>query len=420
MGLFKRGKYWVADFWFKKRRYQVSSRITNHEQAKTWLRAFRTNLALTGVGMVQKEPAPILSVFLKGQFLDMVRQGAKKPRTMTFYSQRVKRLCEYPPFTTLRLDQVDEIAVQGYVAFRQRPKQAAATKTTTIHQAPTNSPPLFNVMPRRRMPTAAHLSIATINGELRTLRKALIFASRCKLCDRPRVSTLPGETNRTFVLTGEMELAFLAVANYPLKQVAILMLDLGLRPEECVSLRKADITYDAVTVVGGKTANARRVLPQTERTREVFALCAALYPESEWVFPGSKSGHFTRGAIDNLFTRLRSLSRILPQPPTHTAGVAVVAVPVASTARFFPREFVLYSCRHTFATRLAEACGGDTFLLMKALGHASPVMCSKYIHPSADYLTLALKKKELLDRLMRGEVDATHSLTSPHFKDGNG
>jgi len=291
-----------------------------------------------------------------------------------FYTDKINRLCEYRPFTQLTMDRIDELAIQAYKDSRLKLNKA----------------------------------VVTINRELGTLRKALRFAVDCNLITKaPRVRLLPNEHQRTFVLDGELEKQYMALADYPLKQVAILMLDLGLRPEEAVSLRKSDVSGTSyspdhvpdskkmignvtdggiMTVRKGKTAAARRSLPQTERTREVFELCFALHQESEWVFPGSKNGHYTAGAISNAHAALRKKYDL-------------------------PKEFVLYSCRHTYASRLAEVSNGDVFLLMRALGHSNPKMCARYVHPRADYLTLISRQKEILDKVMRGEEEV-HTETS--------
>ncbi len=343
--LTKRGSIWHYDFRFQRQRFQGSTFLKNKEKAESFVAKFRSDLALGLVGLTHRDPPPILSVFLKGAFLDSVKQNAKKPRTLEFYECRIRSLCQYPPFTQLRLDRIDELAVQGY-------KDARLAK---------------------------RLAIASINAELRTLRKAMIFADTCGLIRYKRIRALPGEKGREYILDGETETRYLALADYPLRQVAILMLDLGLRPEEAVGLRKVDIADDAVAVIEGKTVNARRSVPQTERTRAVLELCSSLFPDSEWVFPGNKGKHLTRGAVTDRHAELRQ-------------------------EHGFPVQFVLYSLRHTFASRLAEACGGDTFVLKEALGHASTRTTEKYVHLTGRRLTLAMRQKELLDKAMRGEV----------------
>lgn len=345
--LFKRGKYYWFDFRFRGTRHQGTTFLKNKENAESYVAAFRTNLVNTGVGLTTPSAQPpLLSVFLKGAFLDNVRQNAKKPRTKLFYAYGVKRLCAHPPFTRLRLDAIDELTIQAYKDARLAVKRA----------------------------------VVTINRELGTLRKALRFAEDCKLITKaPRVRLLPNEHQRDFILDGEMEKRYLALADYPLKQVAILMLDLGLRPGEAVSLRKSSISGSppTVAVLAGKTVNAKRTLPQTNRTIEVFALCASLFPESEWVFPGRKGQHFTAGAVSNRHTDLRK-------------------------AHELPAEFVLYSTRHTYGTRLAES-GASPFEICYLMGHASIKMSERYIHFAPSSVIRASAQKELFDKMRRGE-----------------
>lgn len=351
-GLLKRGRYWNFDFWFKKQRHQGTTRLTNHEKAKLWLSAYRTNLAMTGVGLVQKEAPPLLSVFLNGPFLQHVTQQNANPRTVYCYTSKVKLLAEYAPFKTKRLDQVGELEVQGFKDHRLAQKK----------------------------------SPATINGDLRVLRKALKFADKCGLIRYRGLNVLPGEKNRVFVVSAELEREYLAVAVYPLHEVAVLMLDLGLRPDEAVSLRKTDVDGNAVTVRSGKTSNAKRSLPQTRRTLEVFALCRAAFPDSDWVFPGRKSNHLTRGRVSMAHIELRSDHPV------------------------WPTEFLLYSLRHTFGTRLAES-GASPFDICALMGHSSVKISERYIHITPDHLGLAMKRKEAYDRLLRGEVPTNPLLT---------
>jgi integrase len=47
------------------------------------------------------------------------------------------------------------------------------------------------------------------------------------------------------------------------------------------------------------------------------------------------------------------------------------------------RPFVLYTCRHTFLTRLG-ASGCDVWTLARIAGHSSIAMSYRYVHPSED------------------------------------
>jgi integrase/recombinase XerC len=48
-----------------------------------------------------------------------------------------------------------------------------------------------------------------------------------------------------------------------------------------------------------------------------------------------------------------------------------------------PKEIVLYSARHTFATKVMGATG-DLSLVMRALGHSSAQTAMIYQHPSLE------------------------------------
>lgn len=350
MALTKRGRFWHYDFEYKGKRFQGSTDQTNRNLAKLVEAKMRSDAALERFGIAAPKAAPIGKDFLEGKFLHHVRKHAKKPRTALFYTEHVARLLKHAPFAELRLNQIDGEVVAGYA-----PKAA----------------------------------IATINGDLRTLRKALNLAFEWRLIPRPvKVRALPGENNRKFVLTGEMETFYLSLLSYPLKQAAILMLDLGLRVEECVSLRKADTGVE-VTVLDGKTVNARRNLPHTNRSNVAVSDLFALFPDSPWLFPGKKDGHLQRKSLDNLHAKVRREHGL-------------------------PAEFVLYSLRHTFGTRLAES-GASPFEIKAAMGHSDIRVSQRYVHPSQASISLAMARKEALDKMLRGEsqeISAEKSVSS--------
>ena len=55
------------------------------------------------------------------------------------------------------------------------------------------------------------------------------------------------------------------------------------------------------------------------------------------------------------------------------------------------RQFVLYSLRHTFLTRLGES-GCDAWTLARIAGHSSIAMSTRYVHPSGDAVLAAMAK----------------------------
>ncbi len=403
MSLKKRDSgYWHFEFIYKGKRFQGSTGQKNINQARLALAAIRSNAALEHLGVAPPRVSPKFREFMEGRFLTHVRQHSKKPRTVEFYESRTLRLLDY--FADFRLSDIDEDAISKYTTQRALMRRRKRGNKASAGVALRAIPP---VMGRSGMATETdHIGAGTINRELATMIRALRLAYEWKLITRiPKIHRLPNEKGRDYILTGEMENAYLAVIEYPLKQAAILMLDLGLRPEECVSLRKADIeeaaktagdftfqapdiravmipdrmpASSALTVRSGKTANAARSLPLTARSSNIITELCALWPDSEWLFPGRKSGtHMTRANLDHL----------------HQA---------ARLKNGWPKEFVIYCCRHTYGTRLAES-GAQPFEICKLMGHHSITVSQRYIHLSAEHLTMAAKRAEAFSKMLRGE-----------------
>lgn len=345
MAILKRGRYWHFSFEYRGKLYRGSTDQTNRNIAKLVEAKVRSDAALEAFGIAPPKTAPLFKEFLEGKFLAHVRQhNAPKPGTVRYYTEKVGRLLKYPPFASLRMSEIDEEVIGDYCR-----GQANA------------------------------VAVATINGDITTLRKALIMAYDWRLIPRrPKIKNVPGAKGREFVLDGPLELLYLSLADYPLRQAATLMLDLGLRTGECVALRKEDVTDEAVTIWEGKTKNAGRAIPQTERTRQVIKLLCALWPDSPFLFPGRKGKHYNRKSLDNLHAALREKHDL-------------------------PAEFVPYTFRHSFGTRLAES-GASPFEIRKLMGHGSVTVSERYIHLSSQHLTLAMKRKEAYDRIIRGEV----------------
>lgn len=369
MALIKKGRFWHYEFVYKGRRYQGSTDQTNINKARLTLAKVRSDAALEHFGIAPPKDAPIFKEFMEGRFLDHVRQHNKeKPATVAFYEEKTKRLVEYSPFAQARLSEIDEGMVAEYQQIRVKMK--------------------------RRHRTDGLVSASSANRELSTLRKALNLAYTWKLITRaPKFRTLPGEKGRKYVLSGDAEKAYLAKAEYPLKQAAILILDLGLRPEECVRLRKSDVLGNSVCIQDGKSKNARRVITLSKRAKDTLGILAALWPKSEFVFPGRRKGkHLTRSALDNMHAAIRD-----------------------ADGSDFSKDFVLYSLRHTFGTRL-DASGASPFDIKDLMGHSDVRVSQKYVHPTSEHVDLAMKRKELYDLLARGEAAGVPAINADSVK----
>jgi integrase len=179
----------------------------------------------------------------------------------------------------------------------------------------------------------------------------------------PKIRLLAGERHREHVVTPEEEAKYLAAASPLLSDVATVLIDSGMRPEECFRLLWENVTWTnarhgTLLVTHGKTAAARRVLPMTKRVRSVLEMRWEQLgsPREGWVWPApTKSSHIEPSTLKKQHARALKL-----------AGV---------------RPFVLYSLRHTFLTRLGES-GCDVWTLARIAGHSSIAISSRYVHPS--------------------------------------
>lgn len=189
----------------------------------------------------------------------------------------------------------------------------------------------------------------------------------------PTVKMLPGERHREHVVTTDEEVRYLATAPEPLASVAVVLIDTGMRPDECYRLRWESVNWSngrngTILVTHGKTAAARRVLPLTKRVRHILEMRweSEGWPNEGWVWSApTRSGHFEQSTLKKQHRKALRLSHVRP--------------------------FVLYSFRHTFLTRLGES-GCDAWTLARIAGHSSVAMSARYVHPSEDAVLDALDR----------------------------
>lgn len=218
------------------------------------------------------------------------------------------------------------------------------------------------------------LQVSSINSSLQVLRRVLRLAVEWGVIDHaPKIKMLPGERHREHVVTPEEEVRYLGAASEPLASVAVILIDTGLRPDECYRLQWEWISWTngrngTLLVTHGKTAAARRVLPMTPRVRRVLEAHwkASKCPAEGWVWSApTASGHFERSTLKKQHRKALRLSRVRP--------------------------FVLYSLRHTFLTRLGES-GCDAWTLARIADHSSTAMSVRYVHPSEDAVLAAVER----------------------------
>ena len=220
-----------------------------------------------------------------------------------------------------------------------------------------------------------------MNRQLATLRRALRLAHEWKVIDSlPKIRLLQGERTREFVFSREQEPVYLNAAPQPLKDLALLMLDTGLRDGEALALRWPDVhmqpapsaKFGYLQVQKGKSVRARRTVSLTARVQTMLAA----RPEkssSEFVFPGRSGKPMLVTSLDHLHAKVRESLKM-------------------------PADFVVHSLRHTMLTRLGML-GVDAFTIMKIAGHSSITISQRYVHPSPESVERAFEKLEVSNQL---------------------
>jgi len=126
-----------------------------------------------------------------------------------------------------------------------------------------------------------------------------------KLEIAPQVKKLPGERHRERVVTWPDLARYLASAPEPLASVATVLVDTGMRPEECFRLRWDAVTWcngrhGSLMVTHGKTAAARRMLPMTPRVRATLEHRweGTGKPTEGWIWSAqTRSGHLEPSSL---------------------------------------------------------------------------------------------------------------------------
>ena len=126
------------------------------------------------------------------------------------------------------------------------------------------------------------------------------------------------------------------MAPQPLRDVATMILDTGMRPGEAAALEwkhvrlepAAASKFGHVRIPGGKSKNAKRNLSLTARVAAMLTVRKS--GAGRFVFPGASGVPFLVSSLDHQHTEFRLLLGL-------------------------PLEFVVHSLRHTMLTRLGES-----------------------------------------------------------------
>jgi integrase len=236
-------------------------------------------------------------------------------------------------------------------------------------------------------------SVVTVNGDVRTLRRVMNLAHEWGVLSFvPKVHELPGEKGRERVVSQKEEAVYLYHAGGTLRDLAILAVDTGLRPDsELFPLEWVNVSLQstpeapngAVCVPEGKTASAVRAVPLTARGSDLLrARRQSAHAETKFVFPGpGNGGHIT--TVQHAHKRTIRDGNLTPFP--------------------------FYCWRHTFGTRCAES-GMDRFSLARLMGHSSPRVTEKYyVHVTESHVAAGFGK--FIEYQARNVIEAVPSLT---------
>jgi len=330
--IYKRGKYFSYKFQWNGQMLYFSTGLTNATAARKAESIKRASLAEGRAGIKRPEDIPTLHEYLERTILPWAEaQFVAVPASLKWYRNESRVLIEHAPLADARLHEINNTLVSGFKSWRQKQGRA----------------------------------IATINSSLRVLRATLSHAVEDGHINyAPKIRQLKGAAKRDYVLPPELEQKYLENCTQPLRDVAIIMLDAGLRPKEIYCLRWEDFRFDAknpaIRVKGTKSAAAIRIVPMTPRVRDMLV--------GRWEAAGKPLHGFA-------FLAKRRADHIIDNTVMEPHWNAV------RDSGINMKEFKLYCLRHTCLTRWGDR-GMDAWSLAYLAGHSSIKQSMTYVHPT--------------------------------------
>jgi integrase len=346
VGVYRRGKTWWFVFEFGGRRIQESSGFRNKTAAIRAEAKRKTELVERRAGFTKLKQAPKFDTFAQ-EFLEWSGRH-HRPKTYGLHAWNCKTLKRF--FGGKYLDDITTEMVENFKSARK-------------HEV------------RKKAKDGRLITDTTVNRGLETLKAMFYQAERMGyFVKNPVVGVqmFRQSLDSMRVISYEEQASYLAEASQPLRDIAEIMLDTGMRPEEVFRIRAENIDFKQMTIFNpfGKTKAARRTIPMTAN---VSSRLKGRVKESErltspFVFPSPA----------NVQTPIGSVKK------AHQAAV--------DRAEIKPR-FRLYDLRHTFATR-AAASDMNLPTLAAILGHTNIQMTMRYVHPAAEEKKRAIHKFE--------------------------
>jgi integrase len=342
MALYRRGKTWWYVFEFGGRRIQESSGFRNKTAALRAEAKRKTDLLERRAGFTKLKQPPKFEEFVE-QFLKWSEQQ-HRPKTHELHSGNCKALKRF--FRGKWLDEITQGMVEDFKMTRIQEKRWGEREEIVV-------------------------SGVTVNRALSTLRLIYNYAERCgyHVSNPVKHVVFFREVGSTRIISPEEEKAYLVTTSQPLRDIARVMLDTGMRPEEVFRIETANLDFRQRTILNpfGKTKAARRKLTMTD---EVWSILKERTVSSK--------GSYAFSSPDNPEKPIGSVRK------AHDAAVR--------RAKMLPK-FRLYDLRHTYASR-AVVAGVDLPTLAALLGHTSIQMTMRYVHPAEEHKREAAGKIE--------------------------
>ena len=212
MGLMKRGGVYWFEFWAGGKRYRKSASVGNQQAAGQIECAFRTALAKEDVGITERKVVPSFRAAMT-DFLFWSAQSHKEPTHARYITSSVALLKH---FRDTSLDKVTPEEVERFKITRAREYKTVRGKGSALN-------------------TTKRLRPATVNRELACLKALFNLVIKADILAKnpvSRVKMLCENNLQTRLLSFTEQHAYLAKATPVLRDVATLILETGMRPEE--------------------------------------------------------------------------------------------------------------------------------------------------------------------------------------------
>jgi integrase len=346
MALYRRGRVWWYVFQCGGRKVQESTGLRNRTAALRAEAKRKIDLFERRAGFRKLKQAPRFEEFVE-QFLKWSKDQ-HKPKTHALHEWNCGTLKRF--FGGEYLDEITSEMVGNFKSTRKQERRQGAKDERLV-------------------------SGTTVNRALETLKAMFYQAERMGYFVKNPVvgvSMFQQPLDSMRVITFDEQRAYMTNASNLLRDIAEVMLDTGLRPEEVFLIKVENVDFEQKTIFNpfGKTKAARRVVPMTENVSSLLKcrIRESVRHATPFVFPSPRDSQRPIGSVKR----------------AHRAAAERAGI---------KGHFRLYDFRHTFATR-AAAAGMSLPTLAAILGHATIQMTMRYVHPAAEEKRLAMNRFE--------------------------